>query len=108
MPRARLTDEQRCLSKEARRGETRAGSGSSEAPASPNTSCCGLTVLYVAGHAAARAGDPQADDTWRDILAAMVPLLIIAAIGQAFVLIVAGIDLSATSILAMSSVSAPS
>ena len=44
-----------------------------------------------------------AADTWRDILAAMMPLLIVA-IGQTFVLIVAGIDLSATSILAMASV----
>ena len=44
-----------------------------------------------------------AADTWRDILGAMVPLLIVA-IGQTFVLIVAGIDLSATSILAISSV----
>jgi ribose/xylose/arabinose/galactoside ABC-type transport system permease subunit len=42
-------------------------------------------------------------DTWRDILGAMMPLLIIA-VGQAFVLIVAGIDLSATSNLAISSV----
>ena len=44
-----------------------------------------------------------AADTWRDILGAMVPLLIVAT-GQAFVLIVAGIDLSATSNLAISSV----
>ena len=42
-------------------------------------------------------------DTWRDILGAMMPLLIVA-VGQAFVLIVAGIDLSATSNLAISSV----
>jgi ribose/xylose/arabinose/galactoside ABC-type transport system permease subunit len=42
-------------------------------------------------------------DTWRDILGAMMPLLIVAT-GQAFVLIVAGIDLSATSNLAISSV----
>ena len=45
----------------------------------------------------------MAADTWRDILGAMMPLLIVA-IGQAFVLIVAGIDLSATSNLAISSV----
>lgn len=44
-----------------------------------------------------------AADTWRDIMGAMVPLLIVAT-GQAFVLIVAGIDLSATSNLAISSV----
>ena len=44
-----------------------------------------------------------AADTWRDILGAMMPLLIVA-VGQAFVLIVAGIDLSATSNLAISSV----
>ena len=44
-----------------------------------------------------------APDTWRDILGAMMPLLIVA-VGQAFVLIVAGIDLSATSNLAISSV----
>ena len=42
-------------------------------------------------------------DTLRDILGAMMPLLIVA-IGQTFVLIVAGIDLSATSIIAMASV----
>ncbi len=44
-----------------------------------------------------------AAETWRDILGALVPLLIVAT-GQAFVLIVAGIDLSATSNLAISSV----
>jgi ribose/xylose/arabinose/galactoside ABC-type transport system permease subunit len=44
-----------------------------------------------------------AADTWRDILAAMMPLLVVA-IGQTFVLIIAGIDLSAPSILAMASV----
>ncbi len=42
-------------------------------------------------------------ETWRDIIGAMMPLLIVAT-GQAFVLIVAGIDLSATSNLAISSV----
>lgn len=42
-------------------------------------------------------------DTGRDVLAAMMPLLVVA-IGQTFVLIVAGIDLSAPSILAMASV----
>ena len=62
-----------------------------------------LTALYVAGDLAARAGDRRAPTTWRDILAAMMPLLIVADRPD-FVLIVAGIDLSATSILAMSSV----
>ena len=42
-------------------------------------------------------------DTLLDILAAMMPLLVVA-IGQTFVLIVAGIDLSAPSIIAMASV----
>lgn len=42
-------------------------------------------------------------DTAADVLGAMMPLLIVAT-GQAFVLIVAGIDLSATSNLAISSV----
>jgi ribose/xylose/arabinose/galactoside ABC-type transport system permease subunit len=42
-------------------------------------------------------------DTLLDILAAMMPLLVVA-IGQTFVLIVAGIDLSAPSILAAASV----
>jgi ribose/xylose/arabinose/galactoside ABC-type transport system permease subunit len=41
--------------------------------------------------------------TWGDILASLMPLLVIA-IGQTFVLIIAGIDLSAVSVLAMSSV----
>lgn len=42
-------------------------------------------------------------DTLLDILRAMMPLLVVA-IGQTFVLIVAGIDLSAPSIIAMASV----
>jgi ribose/xylose/arabinose/galactoside ABC-type transport system permease subunit len=42
-------------------------------------------------------------DTLLDILSAMMPLLVVA-IGQTFVLIVAGIDLSAPSIIAMTSV----
>lgn len=42
-------------------------------------------------------------DTLLDILSAMMPLLVVA-IGQTFVLIVAGIDLSAPSIIAMASV----
>jgi ribose/xylose/arabinose/galactoside ABC-type transport system permease subunit len=42
-------------------------------------------------------------DTQLDILSAMMPLLVVA-IGQTFVLIVAGIDLSAPSIIAMASV----
>ena len=42
-------------------------------------------------------------DTLLDILSSMVPLLVVA-IGQTFVLIVAGIDLSAPSIIAMASV----
>ena len=61
-----------------------------------------LTALYVARHIAVGA-EIVAADTWRDILGSMMPLLIVA-IGQTFVLIVAGIDLSATSILAMASV----
>ena len=44
-----------------------------------------------------------AADTLLDILASMMPLLVVA-IGQTFVLIVAGIDLSAPSIIAMASV----
>lgn len=44
-----------------------------------------------------------AADTLLDILSAMMPLLVVA-IGQTFVLIVAGIDLSAPSIIAMASV----
>ncbi len=42
-------------------------------------------------------------DTLLDILAAMMPLLVVA-IGQTFVLIVAGIDLSAPSVIALASV----
>jgi ribose/xylose/arabinose/galactoside ABC-type transport system permease subunit len=42
-------------------------------------------------------------DTLLDILSAMLPLLVVA-IGQTFVLIVAGIDLSAPSVIAMASV----
>ena len=57
-----------------------------------------LTVLYVA-IMAPMAPEILATSTWADILGAMMPLLIIA-VGQAFVLIVAGIDLSATSNLA--------
>src|SRR5690349_12534839 len=61
-----------------------------------------LTVLYVLLMAPLW---PQilASRTWAAILGAMMPLLIVA-VGQAFVLIVAGIDLSATSNLAISSV----
>ena len=44
-----------------------------------------------------------ARDTLLDILTAMMPLLVVA-VGQTFVLIVAGIDLAAPSILAMASV----
>lgn len=61
-----------------------------------------LTVLYVAVMALL-APEILAAATWADILGAMMPLLIVA-VGQAFVLIVAGIDLSATSNLAISSV----
>ena len=61
-----------------------------------------LTALYVAAMVPL-APEIVAPDTWRDILGAMMPLLIVA-VGQAFVLIVAGIDLSATSNLAISSV----
>ena len=42
-------------------------------------------------------------DTLLDILAAMVPLLVVS-VGQTFVLIVAGIDLSAPSVIALASV----
>src|SRR5918993_2887794 len=61
-----------------------------------------LTALYVAAMVP-WAPEIVAVETWRDILGAMMPLLIVA-VGQAFVLIVAGIDLSATSNLAISSV----
>ncbi|MFL5335593.1 MAG: ABC transporter permease [Geminicoccaceae bacterium] len=61
-----------------------------------------LTALYVAVMVPF-APEIIAVDTWQDILGAMMPLLVVA-VGQAFVLIVAGIDLSATSNLAISSV----
>lgn len=61
-----------------------------------------LTALYVAAMAPL-APEILTLDTWRDVLGAMMPLLIVAT-GQMFVLIVAGIDLSATSNLAISSV----
>lgn len=61
-----------------------------------------LTVIYVLGMALL-VPEILAPETWRDVLAAMIPLLIVA-IGQMFVLVVAGIDLSATSVLAFSSV----
>jgi ribose/xylose/arabinose/galactoside ABC-type transport system permease subunit len=61
-----------------------------------------LTVLYVA-LMAPLVPELLTLATWSDILAALMPLLVIA-IGQTFVLIVAGIDLSATSVLAMASV----
>jgi ribose/xylose/arabinose/galactoside ABC-type transport system permease subunit len=62
----------------------------------------GATAAYVAVMAPL-APEILAVDTWRDILAAMIPLLVVA-VGQTFVLIIAGIDLSAPSILAMASV----
>ena len=61
-----------------------------------------LTALYVAAMVPL-VPEIVAPDTWRDILGAMMPLLIVA-VGQTFVLIVAGIDLSATSNLAIASV----
>jgi ribose/xylose/arabinose/galactoside ABC-type transport system permease subunit len=61
-----------------------------------------LTALYVVAMVPL-VPEIVAVETWRDILGAMMPLLIVAT-GQAFVLIVAGIDLSATSNLALSSV----
>jgi ribose/xylose/arabinose/galactoside ABC-type transport system permease subunit len=61
-----------------------------------------LTGIYVVAMVPF-APEMVAADTWADILGAMMPLLIVA-VGQAFVLIVAGIDLSATSNLAISSV----
>jgi ribose/xylose/arabinose/galactoside ABC-type transport system permease subunit len=60
------------------------------------------TAAYVAVMAPL-APEILAIDTWRDILAAMIPLLVVA-VGQTFVLIIAGIDLSAPSILAVASV----
>jgi ribose/xylose/arabinose/galactoside ABC-type transport system permease subunit len=59
-------------------------------------------VVYVLGMALL-VPEILTPDTWRDILAAMIPLLIVA-VGQMFVLVVAGIDLSATSVLAFASV----
>jgi ribose/xylose/arabinose/galactoside ABC-type transport system permease subunit len=61
-----------------------------------------LTALYVVVMIPL-APEIVAVETWQDILGAMMPLLVVA-VGQAFVLIVAGIDLSATSNLAISSV----
>jgi ribose/xylose/arabinose/galactoside ABC-type transport system permease subunit len=61
-----------------------------------------VTAVYVAVMALL-VPEILALDTWRDILAAMMPLLVVA-VGQTFVLIIAGIDLSAPSILAMASV----
>ncbi len=61
-----------------------------------------ITVLYVI-MVAPIVPEILTFDTWRDILAATMPLLVVA-IGQTFVLIVAGIDLSAASVLAMASV----
>ncbi len=61
-----------------------------------------LTALYVAVMVPL-VPEILAASTWADILGAMMPLLIVAT-GQTFVLIVAGIDLSATSNLAISSV----
>src|SRR3954447_25495639 len=61
-----------------------------------------VTAVYVAAMAPL-VPEILTADTWRDILAAMMPLLVVA-IGQTFVLIIAGIDLSAPSILAMASV----
>ncbi len=61
-----------------------------------------LTVLYVV-LMALLVPEILAAATWADIVAAMMPLLVVS-VGQAFVLIVAGIDLSATSNLAISSV----
>jgi ribose/xylose/arabinose/galactoside ABC-type transport system permease subunit len=61
-----------------------------------------LTALYVV-LMVPLVPEILALDTWRDIVGAMMPLLIVA-VGQAFVLIVAGIDLSATSNLAIASV----
>jgi ribose/xylose/arabinose/galactoside ABC-type transport system permease subunit len=61
-----------------------------------------LTVLYVAA-LVPLVPELATLDTARDVLAAMMPLFVVA-VGQTFVLIVAGIDLSATSVLAMASV----
>jgi ribose/xylose/arabinose/galactoside ABC-type transport system permease subunit len=61
-----------------------------------------LTAVYFAAMYAV-VPEIATRDTLLDILAAMMPLLVVA-IGQTFVLIVAGIDLSATSIIATASV----
>ena len=61
-----------------------------------------VTALYVAV-TALFVPEILTADTWRDILAAMMPLVVVA-IGQTFVLVIAGIDLSAPSILATASV----
>jgi ribose/xylose/arabinose/galactoside ABC-type transport system permease subunit len=61
-----------------------------------------LTVAYF-GAIATVVPEIATADTLLDILSAMMPLLVVA-IGQTFVLIVAGIDLSAPSIIAMASV----
>jgi ribose/xylose/arabinose/galactoside ABC-type transport system permease subunit len=61
-----------------------------------------LTAVYFAAMWAI-VPEIASRDTLLDILAAMIPLLVVA-IGQTFVLIVAGIDLSAPSILAAASV----
>lgn len=61
-----------------------------------------LTVLYFLGMWTV-VPEIATSDTLLDILSAMMPLLVVA-IGQTFVLIVAGIDLSAPSIIAMASV----
>jgi len=61
-----------------------------------------LTVVYVAAMWFV-VPEMVARDTLLDILAAMMPLLVVA-IGQTFVLIVAGIDLSAPAVLAGASV----
>ncbi len=61
-----------------------------------------LTVLYFLGIWTV-VPEIATSDTLLDILSAMMPLLVVA-IGQTFVLIVAGIDLSAPSIIAMASV----
>ncbi len=61
-----------------------------------------VTIIYFAALLpfVPELGSP---DTLLDILAAMMPLLVVA-IGQTFVLIVAGIDLSAPSVIALASV----
>ena len=66
----------------------------------------GLLAVYVIGVA---VFVPQilSWQTLRDVVIAMLPL-VIAVIGQTFVLIVAGIDLSATAVMGMGSVTAAS